>query len=107
MTVMKSGVVAAMRAFAAGTGSGQQRPIQPPPITLAPDDRAAFPPAPSGFDVRGDGIVRGRAELVEYESKTVGTRRKALVSTPPGYSPDRRYPVPYLLHGIDPSRRLP
>jgi enterochelin esterase-like enzyme len=100
MIVMKSGVVAAVLAFAAVAGSGQQRPVQPPPITLAPDDRAAFPPAPSGFDARRDGVVRGRAELVEYESRTVGTRRKALVYTPPGYSPDRRYPVLYLLHGI-------
>ena len=38
--------------------------------------------------------------MVEYESKTVGTRRKMQVYTPPGYSPDRKYPVLYLLHGI-------
>jgi enterochelin esterase-like enzyme len=30
----------------------------------------------------------------------VGTRRKMLVYTPPGYSDDRKYPVLYLLHGI-------
>lgn len=38
--------------------------------------------------------------MVEYDSKSVGTRRKALVYTPPGYSADRKYPVLYLLHGI-------
>jgi len=38
--------------------------------------------------------------MVEYDSKTVGTRRKMLIYTPPGYSTDRRYPVLYLLHGI-------
>ncbi|MBN8246622.1 MAG: esterase family protein [Verrucomicrobia bacterium] len=38
--------------------------------------------------------------MVEYDSKSVGTRRKALVYTPPGYSTDRKYPVLYLLHGI-------
>jgi enterochelin esterase-like enzyme len=38
--------------------------------------------------------------MVEYDSKTVGTRRKMQVYTPPGYSPDEKYPVLYLLHGI-------
>jgi enterochelin esterase-like enzyme len=71
-----------------------------PPISLAPDDKAAFPPAPKGFDVRRDGIAHGRTEMVEYESKTVGTRRKALIYTPPGYSTSGQYPVLYLLHGI-------
>jgi enterochelin esterase-like enzyme len=36
---------------------------------------------------------------VEYESKSVGTRRKMTVYTPPGYSKDNKYPVLYLLHG--------
>src|SRR5690606_1662018 len=35
-----------------------------------------------------------------YDSKTVGTRRKMNVYTPPGYSSDKQYPVLYLLHGI-------
>jgi enterochelin esterase-like enzyme len=39
-------------------------------------------------------------EVVEYESRTVGTRRKLNVYTPPGYDGERRYPVLYLLHGI-------
>jgi len=38
--------------------------------------------------------------MIEYDSKSVGTRRKMQVYTPPGYSPDRKYPVLYLLHGI-------
>jgi GH35 family endo-1,4-beta-xylanase/enterochelin esterase-like enzyme len=38
--------------------------------------------------------------MLEYDSKTVGTRRKVLVYTPPGYSSDTKYPVLYLLHGI-------
>jgi enterochelin esterase-like enzyme len=38
--------------------------------------------------------------MVEYDSKTVGARRKMQVYTPPGYSTDQRYPVLYLLHGI-------
>ncbi|MEO8429424.1 MAG: alpha/beta hydrolase-fold protein, partial [Verrucomicrobiota bacterium] len=38
--------------------------------------------------------------MIEYESKTVGTRRKILVYPPPGYSKNTQYPVLYLLHGI-------
>jgi enterochelin esterase-like enzyme len=39
-------------------------------------------------------------ELIEYESKTVGTVRRVNVYTPPGYSSSKKYPVLYLLHGI-------
>jgi enterochelin esterase-like enzyme len=46
------------------------------------------------------GIPHGKIEMVSYVSTTVGTTRKMMVYTPPGYSPDRRYPVVYLLHGI-------
>lgn len=56
--------------------------------------------APAGFDKQRDGIERGKLETVEYESTTVGTKRKARVYTPPGFSKDQRYPVLYLLHGI-------
>ncbi len=47
-----------------------------------------------------DGIPHGRLEMIEYDSKTVGTTRKMQVYTPPGYSKDKKYPVLYLLHGI-------
>ena len=70
------------------------------PIVLGPDDKPAFNDAPAGFDVKREGIAHGHSEMIEYDSKTVGTRRKMLVYTPPGYSTDRKYPVLYLLHGI-------
>jgi len=38
--------------------------------------------------------------MIEYDSKTVGTRRKMQVYTPPGYTSEKKYPVLYLLHGI-------
>jgi GH35 family endo-1,4-beta-xylanase/enterochelin esterase-like enzyme len=47
-----------------------------------------------------DSIVHGKLEMIEYESKTVGTKRKANVYTPPGYSAEKKHPVLYLLHGI-------
>jgi len=70
------------------------------PIELGPDDKPAFDDPPEGFDVKRDGIAHGKMEMIEYDSRTVGTRRKMLVYTPPGYSTDSKYPVLYLLHGI-------
>lgn len=70
------------------------------PIELRDDDKPAFPEPPEGIVEIRDGIPHGKLEMIEYESKTVGTTRKMQVYTPPGYSADRRYPVLYLLHGI-------
>jgi enterochelin esterase-like enzyme len=70
------------------------------PIELKPDDKPAFPDAPEGFDKAREGIAQGKLEMVEYDSKSVGNKRRALVYTPPGYSADTKYPVLYLLHGI-------
>jgi enterochelin esterase-like enzyme len=67
----------------------------------AADDKAEkFSAPPKGFDARRGGIDRGKLETVEYDSTTVGIKRKAQVYTPPGYSKDKKYPVLYLLHGI-------
>lgn len=70
------------------------------PVALEPDDKPLFDEPPAGFNQKRDGIPHGRMEMIEYDSKTVGTRRKMLVYTPPNYSADRKYPVVYLLHGI-------
>ena len=69
-------------------------------IVLGPDDKPAFAEPPVGFNVKRDNIPHGKREMIEYDSKTVGTKRKMQVYTPPGYSTDKKYPVLYLLHGI-------
>jgi enterochelin esterase-like enzyme len=56
--------------------------------------------APQGFDMVREGISQGKIDTIVYTSKTVGTNRKALVYTPPGFSANEKYPVLYLLHGI-------
>jgi len=84
---------------AADPGRGGRRGFGGP-IELKPDDKPAFLNAPEGFDKARDGIAHGKLEMVEYDSKSVGNKRKALVYTPPGYSADTKYPVLYLLHGI-------
>ncbi len=70
------------------------------PITLGPDDKPVFPTPPEGFDKAREGIEHGKVEMVEYDSKSVGNKRKAVVYMPAGYSADKEYPVLYLLHGI-------
>ena len=57
-------------------------------------------PAPMGFDIVREDIAHGKIDSVTYNSTIVGTNRKALIYTPPGYSKDKKYPVLYLLHGI-------
>jgi enterochelin esterase-like enzyme len=69
-------------------------------IVLAADDVRLYPEPPAGYrDIPAEGL-HGRLEAFEYDSGVTGTRRKAQVYLPPGYSPDRKYPVLYLLHGI-------
>jgi enterochelin esterase-like enzyme len=57
-------------------------------------------PAQPGFDTMRATIPHGKMDTVTYQSKTVGTKRKAIIYTPPGFSKNKKYPVLYLLHGI-------
>jgi GH35 family endo-1,4-beta-xylanase/enterochelin esterase-like enzyme len=70
------------------------------PIELGPDDKQIYPDPDDSIVAKRDGIAHGKLEMIEYESKTVGTKRKANVYTPPGYSAEKKYAVLYLLHGI-------
>ena len=56
--------------------------------------------APPGFDSLRVDIPHGKIDTIIYPSKTVGTNRRAIIYTPPGFSKKRKYPVLYLLHGI-------
>ena len=60
----------------------------------------AYPAPPEGFNVARENIPHGEVKVVEYDSKTLGLRRMLRVYTPPGYTPDRKYPVLYLQHGL-------
>lgn len=70
------------------------------PITLAADDVRTLPAPPAGFADARAGVAAGRVEEFSYASGVTGTRRKASVYLPAGYSAEQRYPVLYLLHGI-------
>ena len=60
----------------------------------------AVKPATAGFDLVREAIVRGNIDSITYSSKTVDSKRRALIYTPPGYTKKKKYPVLYLLHGI-------
>ena len=64
------------------------------------DSQTILKEAPKAFDSLRAGIPNGKIDTVTYESKTVGSKRRALIYTPPGYSKNKKYPVLYLLHGI-------
>ncbi len=74
--------------------------LVPPPIKSTKKIDLSVVFAPVGFDEQRSDISHGRIDTISYASKTVGTTRKALVYTPPGFSKGRSYPVFYLLHGI-------
>ena len=90
-----SGRIVALLAWAvlAGLDRAGRRPQK--------DDKAEkFPAPPEGFDKKRDGIDRGKLETVEYDSTTVGIKRKARVYTPPGYTQGQEVPgaVPAARH---------
>jgi enterochelin esterase-like enzyme len=58
-----------------------------------------LPAAPKGFDKKRDNIPRGKIETIEYDSKSVGTKRKMVIYTAPGVDGTAKVPVFYLLHG--------
>ena len=72
-----------------------------PPIQLGPDDKPAYNNPPAGFRSKRENIAHGTISTVQYDSKTVSARREMLMYTPPGYSTNRKYPVIYLLHGLN------
>ncbi|MBF9251780.1 esterase family protein [Pontibacter sp. 172403-2] len=69
-------------------------------INVAAKAQGVEKAAPEGFDVIQPDIAHGKIDTITYDSKTVGTKRRALVYTPPGFSKSKKYPVLYLLHGI-------
>ncbi|MFS2140479.1 alpha/beta hydrolase [Duganella sp. Dugasp56] len=99
-------VAVAARAQNAGREANPEQPRSGPPpgvyqpAQLAADDVRAFPVPPGGFADARAGVAQGRVEEFSYDSPVTGTRRKANVYLPAGYSAERRYPVLYLLHGF-------
>jgi len=67
---------------------------------LLPAMFAAQAPAPAPTYLQMRPIPHGAVQSVAYKSKSLGTDRKLMVYTPPGYDTSTtRYPLLYLLHG--------
>ena len=49
--------------------------------------------APQGFNQERAGIAKGTVKLIEYQSESVGTIRKANVYLPPKYDAKKKYSV--------------
>src|SRR4051812_1635338 len=63
--------------------------------------KAADDVLPQGYDKPRD-VPHGQVATEEYDSKTLGFKRKLTVYTPPGFNRQdagKKYPVLYLLHG--------
>ena len=71
------------------------------PIALGPDDIRVLPEAPEGFKTPRAGNPPGKLEVFEYDSGVTGTRRKANVYLPPGYSPARNPTPPRATRATD------
>jgi enterochelin esterase-like enzyme len=92
-------VVAVAACFLMATSSLHAQGKGGPP-KLGPDDKQIFPDPPAGFNAARKDAPHGEVKNVEYDSKSLGTRRQMRVYTPPGYTTDKKYPVLYMLHGL-------
>jgi enterochelin esterase-like enzyme len=70
-------------------------------IKINADDKPAFNDPPAGFNTQRENVPHGKLSAVQYDSKALGKKRQMNVYTPPGYSADKKYPVLYLLHGMN------
>ena len=98
---MKKFYFAALLSISVMTANAQEPLI---PMFGAPQVDVKFneyQAAPQGFDQEREGIAKGTVQLIEYQSESVGTTRKANVYLPPKYDAKKKYSVLYLLHGID------
>lgn len=96
--VIVCGVQFTLFAQAADAPRGPRRAGPPPSggaAALTPNQAEA----PADFDVARSGIARGKVTPAEYDSKSGGGKYRATIYTPPGFSPTKKYPVLYLLHG--------
>ncbi len=67
-------------------------------IVVDLSDNPYFLERQSGYDYR-------EPETITYQSQITGTERHAMVFLPADYTDQKKYPVLYLLHGLDGSHR--
>ncbi|MDQ8202167.1 alpha/beta hydrolase-fold protein [Pelagicoccus sp. SDUM812003] len=105
MATLSTALFACSGATLAQENAGQDMPEEARanfarPIVLEADDVRLFPEPPANYRDLPESGLRGTLERITYHSGVTGTDRSANVYLPPNYSPDQKYPVLYLLHGI-------
>src|SRR5207237_40789 len=58
-------------------------------------------PVPDDYNLFHPDYKHGELKDIEYFSSIKKSNQKAKVYTPPGYKPSKKYPLLYLLHGIN------
>lgn len=71
-----------------------------PDETFEPENTEE-PNTPNGYFRKKDDVDYGEIKEIQYASTTTGKDRKANVLLPVNYSEEKKYPVMYLLHGLD------
>ncbi len=72
---------------APGAGKGAGKGGFGGPVQLGPDDKQAFPDPPAGFNAARANIPHGDVKVVDYDSKSLGTRRQLASTRLPAIRP--------------------
>ena len=67
---------------------------------FSPSDDIDWKTVPENYNVKQDGVPYGTIETVSYYSTVTECERKCCVLLPDGYTPEKKYPVIYLLHAL-------
>ena len=87
------------------TPTPKNSPSSKPSGTPKPTVPPTYQP-PADYTNKKADVAYGEKKEIEYDSKTTGNTRKAIVVLPPGYDESKQYPVVYLLHGIGGDHRV-
>lgn len=68
---------------------------------FSPADDIDWKTVPEGYNEKHEGIPYGTIETISYYSTVTECDRKCCLLLPDGYSADKKYPVIYLLHGVN------
>ena len=76
------------------------KPTNTPTPTPGPDENGMYAKCPSDYLKKRDGVTYGKFEHGTYYSEYCKRERGYTVVLPADYTPEKKYPVVYLLHGV-------
>ena len=99
--VLLLSVLTALAACVDTSPSEPEQPERPEPSEPIEPAEPVEPPEDYIFWQAQEGYSYGEIERVTYRSAVTGTDRHATIVLPAGYTESKRYPVLYLLHGLN------